>query len=264
MHIFRVWAPFASRVDVNISGRSRALGRDDDGWWTAQVVDAYPGQDYAYSVDGNDPRPDPRSGWQPNGVHCPSRILDSRFEWTDQKWNPRPLAAGIIYEMHVGTFTTAGTFLAAIEKLDYLVELGVTHLEMMPIAEFPGTWGWGYDGVDLFAPYHYYGTPDDLKRLVNACHERGLAVLLDVVYNHFGPDGNYLAQFGPYTTDKYRTPWGNAINLDSALSEGVRSFLIDNAVMWLRDCTLTGLGWMRSTRSSTRALAISWSSWLIA
>ncbi|HLJ45969.1 MAG TPA: malto-oligosyltrehalose trehalohydrolase [Bryobacteraceae bacterium] len=241
MRVFRVWAPFASSVDVNVDDHSHSLQAEHENWWEACVAAANPGTDYTYSVNGGTPVPDPRSAWQPYGVHGPSRVVDSFFEWTDQKWNALPLASGVIYELHIGTFTADGTFLAAIEKLDHLVALGVTHIEMMPIAEFPGRWGWGYDGVDLFAPHHHYGTPDDLKRFVNACHERGLAVLLDVVYNHFGPDGNYLSKFGPYTTEKYKTPWGNAINLDSALCRGVRTFLLENAVMWIRDFHFDGL-----------------------
>jgi maltooligosyltrehalose trehalohydrolase len=210
-------------------------------WWEARVQDANPGTDYCFSVDGSKPVPDPRSRWQPYGVHGPSRLVRDDFAWTDREWNPPPLASAIIYELHIGTFTPEGTFLAAIEKLNAIVELGVTHIELMPVAEFPGKWGWGYDGVDLFAPFHHYGSPEDLKTLVNACHERGLAVLLDVVYNHFGPDGNYLETFGPYATRRYETPWGKAVNLDGPMSEGVREFFIANTVMWLRDYHFDGL-----------------------
>ncbi|HVZ36396.1 MAG TPA: malto-oligosyltrehalose trehalohydrolase, partial [Polyangiaceae bacterium] len=154
---------------------------------------------------------------------------------------PTPLEQGVIYELHIGTFTSAGTFAGAIERLDQLVELGVTHLELMPLAEFPGSRGWGYDGVDLFAPHHAYGTPDDLKRLVDACHARGLSVLLDVVYNHLGPDGNYLGRFGPYFTREYATPWGAAVNLDGSGSDEVRRFFCDNALMWLENYHFDGL-----------------------
>lgn len=235
MHLFRVWGPKASGLNVNVDGQSYPMAQCGDLWWEARVDGAHPGSDYSFSVDGGEPVPDPRSPWQPEGVHGPSRIVDQSFPWTDKNWNPPPLASGVVYELHIGTFTPAGSFLAAIDKLDHLVRLGVTHVELMPVAEFPGQWGWGYDGVDLYAPNHHYGTPDDLKTLVNACHARGLAVILDVVYNHFGPDGNYLGNFAPYTTEKYKTPWGNAVNLDSELSPGVRSFFIDNAVMWMRD-----------------------------
>ena len=163
------------------------------------------------------------------------------FPWTDQQWRAGPLSSATFYELHVGTFTREGTFIAAIDKLDYLADLGVTHIELMPIAEFSGSRGWGYDGVDLYAPHHFYGEPDDLKRVVDACHARGLAVILDVVYNHLGPVGNYLARFGPYFTQRYATPWGQAMNFDGASSDEVRRFLCDNALMWLRDYHFDGL-----------------------
>lgn len=241
MHTFRIWSPYASRVEVRIGGESYAMAQCGEGWWEARVESADAGVDYTFSVDDSQPLPDPQSRWQPEGVHGSSRLTAGEFPWTDRNWNPAPLAAGIIYELHIGTFTPEGTFRAAIDKLDHLVDLGVTHIEIMPVAEFPGRWGWGYDGVDLSAPFHHYGSPEDLKALVNCCHERGVAVLLDVVYNHFGPDGNYLAKFGPYTTDRYETPWGNAVNLDGPLSDPVRAFLVDNAVMWLRDYHFDGL-----------------------
>ena len=163
------------------------------------------------------------------------------FTWTDQGWQAKPLSSAIVYELHVGTFTPQGTFIAAIDKLDHLVDLGITHIELMPAAEFSGTRGWGYDGVDLYAPHHAYGEPDDLKRLVDASHARGLAVILDVVYNHLGPAGNYLARFGPYFTQRYATPWGQAINFDGPQSDEVRRFFCDNALMWLRDYHFDGL-----------------------
>jgi maltooligosyltrehalose trehalohydrolase len=163
------------------------------------------------------------------------------FEWTDKLWKGRPLAGSVVYEMHTGTFTPEGTFESAIARLDHIVDLGVTTVELMPVAEFSGERGWGYDGVDLYAPHHAYGGPEGLKRLVDACHSRGLAVLLDVVYNHLGPAGNYLREFGPYFTDRYSTPWGEAINFDGAFSHEVRAFFIDNALMWLRDYHFDGL-----------------------
>jgi maltooligosyltrehalose trehalohydrolase len=212
------------------------------GWWDAGRS-TFPGTDYGFSIDNAiEVLPDPRSCWQPYGVHGLSRSVDhSEFEWTDQDWAPPPLSSAVIYELHVGTFTPAGTFEAAIEKLAHLRALGVTHVELMPVAEFPGDWGWGYDGVDLYAPHHCYGGPHGLKRLVNACHAAGLAVLLDVVYNHLGPDGNYLSRFGPYMTTRYKTPWGEAINLDGPGSDEVRRYICDNALMWVGDYHIDGL-----------------------
>ncbi len=242
MHKFEVWAPLAGTVAVRIGDVSHPMQKLESNWWTAEVDDARPGQDYRFEVNGGEAIPDPRSAWQPEGVNGSSRIVDhGSFSWTDGNWQARPLASAIIYELHVGTFTPAGTFNSITERLGYLRELGVTHVELMPINEFSGPWGWGYDGVDLFAPHHSYGTPDDLKRLVDACHAEGLAVLLDVVYNHFGPAGNYLGQFGPYLTEAYKTPWGAAVNLDHEASHEVRRFFIDNALMWLRDYHFDGL-----------------------
>ncbi|MFO7955358.1 malto-oligosyltrehalose trehalohydrolase [Thioalkalivibrio sp.] len=237
-----VWAPEAHQVELECGGSRMPMDRRADGWWSLQTSRVMHGSDYAFRVDGNGPLPDPRSAWQPQGVHGPSRWLDhSRFVWNDAGWQAPPLAAAVIQEIHVGTFTPAGTFDGVIDRLDHLAELGVTHLELMPVAEFPGERGWGYDGVDLYAPHHAYGGPEGLKRLVDACHCRGIAVLLDVVYNHLGPDGNYLAQFGPYFTDRYHTPWGDAVNLDGPDSDTVRRFFIDNALMWLRDYHIDGL-----------------------
>jgi maltooligosyltrehalose trehalohydrolase len=213
-----------------------------DGWWKADVESAGPGTAYSFAPDGHTAVPDPRSPWQPHGVHGPSCLIDhDSFPWTDGTFQARPLPSAVIYEMHVGTFTPEGTFEAAIGRLDHLVELGITHLELMPVNEFSGAWGWGYDGVDLFAPHHHYGSPDALKALINAAHERGIAVLLDVVYNHLGPAGNYLNRFGPYFTPRHRTPWGEAVNLDGPFSDEVRRFFIDNALMWLRDYHFDGL-----------------------
>jgi maltooligosyltrehalose trehalohydrolase len=235
---FRVWAPAARQVEVVLDGGRVAMTVGAAGWWTAEAE----GLDYAFAVDGADPLPDPRSPWQPRGVHGPSRVVDhAAFRWTDAGWQAPPLAAGLVYELHVGTFTPAGTFDGAIERLDHLVRLGVTHVELMPVAQFPGGHGWGYDGVDLFAPHAAYGGPDGLKRLIDACHGRGLAVLLDVVYNHLGPAGNYLERFGPYFTDRYATPWGRAVNLDGPGSDDVRRFFCDNALAWLRDYHADGL-----------------------
>jgi maltooligosyltrehalose trehalohydrolase len=239
---FRLWAPNANQVELKIGSDFFGMTRGDGNWWRTEIPLAKTGIDYAFVLDGGEPVPDPRSLWQPNGIHGPSRTVDhGAFSWTDQSWQAKPLSSAIVYELHVGTFTPRGTFIAAIDKLDYLVDLGVTHIELMPVAEFSGTHGWGYDGVDLYAPHHAYGEPDDLKRLVDATHARGLAVILDVVYNHLGPAGNYLARFGPYFTQRYATPWGEAINFDGPQSDEVRRFFCDNALMWLRDYHFDGL-----------------------
>jgi maltooligosyltrehalose trehalohydrolase len=201
------------------------------------------GVDYGFRLNGShDVLPDPRSPFQPNGPHGMSRSVNhAAFKWNDHGWRPPPLSSGLIYELHVGTFTREGTFDSAIDKLDHLVSLGVTHVEIMPVAEFPGVRGWGYDGVSLFGPHHAYGGPDGLKRLVDAAHQRGLAMILDVVYNHLGPSGNYLPLFGPYFHQDRKTPWGDAINFAGADSDEVRRFFLDNALIWLRDYHFDGL-----------------------
>jgi maltooligosyltrehalose trehalohydrolase len=238
MHRFEVWAPAATRVEVEVGGARVPMEPVGDrrGWHAAEVADAGPGVAYAFVLDGGEPLPDPRSPSQPDGVFGPSVVVDhDAFPWTDQGWRGMHLPAAVVYELHVGTFTPEGTFEAVIDKLDHLVDLGVTAVELLPVNEFSGTRGWGYDGVDLYAPHHHYGGPEGLKLLVDACHHRGLGVILDVVYNHLGPTGNHLAQFGPYFTDRYGTPWGDAVNLDGPGSDEVRAFFIDNACMWLRD-----------------------------
>ena len=238
---YRVWAPHAASVDLHVGADVVAMRRGARGWWESDRR-MRAGELYGYALDGSAPIPDPRSEYQPAGIHGLSQCIDHHaFTWTDAGWQPPPLASAVIYELHVGTFSEAGTFDGAVARLDHLAELGVTHVELMPVAEFSGSRGWGYDGVDLFAPHHSYGEPDALKRLVDACHRRRLAVLLDVVYNHVGPAGNYLSRFGPYFTDRYRTPWGPAMNLDGGGSEDVRRFLCDNALMWLRDYHFDGL-----------------------
>ena len=195
---FDTWAPSADSVEIELEGDRHPLTRDPEGWWTVDVPAAGPGTDYAFAVDGGDPVPDPRSSWQPEGIHGPSRVVDhAAFPWTDAGWRPPALADGIVYELHVGTFSREGTFDGARARLGHLVRLGITHVELMPVAEFSGNHGWGYDGVDLYAPKASYGGPEGLKRLVDECHRRGLAVVLDVVYNHLGPAGNYLEKFGP-------------------------------------------------------------------
>jgi maltooligosyltrehalose trehalohydrolase len=239
---FRVWAPYAGKVEVELDGDRIEMKRVPPGWWTVDVPSARPGADYSFRVDGGDPRPDPRSAWQPDGVHGRSRLVDhAPFPWTDRNWQSRPLSSAIAYELHVGTFTETGTFDAAIARLDHLVDLGITHVEIMPVNEFAGVRGWGYDGVDLYAPHHAYGGPEGFKRLVDACHARGLGVILDVVFNHFGPEGMYLAEFGPYFSRDYGTPWGPAVNLVEPLCDEVRKFIIDCALAWLRDYHVDGL-----------------------
>lgn len=240
----RVWAPSAERVEAELTADGRLLPMEptDGGWWSVDDASIGPGTRYLFRVDGEPGRPDPRSPWQPDGVHGPSCVVDhDAFTWHDRGWDAPPLSEAVIYEAHIGTFSTEGTFRGAIERLDHLVELGVTHLELMPVAAFAGTWGWGYDGVDLWSPHPAYGSPDDLKALVDAAHGRGIAMLLDCVYNHLGPDGNHLAAFGPYFTDRYSTPWGEAVNVDDAGSTEVRRFIVDNALMWLRDHHFDGL-----------------------
>ena len=242
MSVFSVWAPIPNTVEVQIDGHVFPMQRTSDGWWTANIATARRDCDYGFILDGADPLPDPRSPFQPKGVHGLSRWVDHQyFPWHDQHWNAPPLSGAVIYELHVGTFTSGGTFETAIEKLEHLASLGVTHVELMPVNEFPGNRNWGYDGVDLFAPHHAYGGPDELKRLVDACHARHLAVLLDVVYNHLGPAGNHLGKFAPYLTRKYASAWGESLNFDDAGSDQVRRFFCDNALMWLRDYHFDGL-----------------------
>ncbi|HEY2429921.1 MAG TPA: alpha-amylase family glycosyl hydrolase, partial [Acidimicrobiales bacterium] len=239
----RVWAPHASEVSIDLGeGGTRSLIEDGGGWFTDRGP-LLAGTRYRLRLDGGDALPDPRSPWQPEGVEGPSATVDhGDFAWTDAAWTgPPPLASAVVYELHVGTFTAEGTFDGVVGHLADLRRLGITHIELMPVAEFPGTRGWGYDGVLLYAPHHAYGGPEGLKRLVDACHREGLAVVLDVVYNHLGPSGNHLARFGPYFTDRYATPWGDAVNLDGRGSDEVRRFFVDNALMWLRDYHVDGL-----------------------
>jgi maltooligosyltrehalose trehalohydrolase len=245
---FRVWAPAARSVELIPEGpRHRGapvpLARDGDGFFTARLAGFGPGDRYRYRVDGNGPFPDPASRFQPEGVHGPSEIVDpTRFAWTDGRWRGVRPDELVIYELHVGTFTLEGTFAAAAQRLPALAELGVTAVEIMPVADFPGTRNWGYDGVSLFAPARCYGTPDDLRRLVDEAHRLGLAVLLDVVYNHLGPDGNYLGAFSPYYFNAaHQTPWGGALNFGGAHSGPVREFFLQNALHWLHEYHLDGL-----------------------
>ena len=240
--IFSVWAPAAKSVELVTAARRVALTVDDRGYWQAEVDAADVRAGYRYSIDGGGPLPDPRSRWQPQGVHGPSQVPELRpAAPRATQFRPRALRDAVIYELHIGTFTPTGTYAAARERLGHLADLGITHVELMPLATFPGRRGWGYDGVDLYAPLPAYGTPGELADFTAACHEQGLAVLLDVVYNHLGPDGNYLGAYGPYFTDRVKTPWGQAVNYDGAQSDEVRRFFIDNALMWLGDYGFDGL-----------------------
>jgi len=244
MYEFKVWAPRPQRVAVQVGDSVYPMsGPDECGWWCAKVESAKPGDDYGFLLDDDPmPYPDPRSAWQPHGVHGLSRIYEQHaFPWSDARWQGPPLTGAVIYEMHIGTFTTEGTLDSAIARLDHLAVLGITHVEIMPVAAFAGDRGWGYDGVALFAVTENYGGPDALKRFVDACHAKGLAVILDVVYNHFGPVGNYTGKYAPYLTALHCTPWGDAINFEGPGSDQVRRFFCDNALMWLCDFHLDGL-----------------------
>jgi maltooligosyltrehalose trehalohydrolase len=245
---FRVWAPGHERVDVILYGpgpeRVQPLRAEDEGYFSALAEGVGAGSRYRYRLDGADTYPDPASRSQPDGVHEPSEVVDpGAFRWTDHDWRGLPLEELLIYELHVGTFTEDGTFDAVAEQLPYLRELGVTAIELMPVADFPGQRNWGYDGVCLYAPARVYGGSEALKRLVDAAHRHGLAVLLDVVYNHFGPEGNYLPAItsGKIFTEAHQTPWGAAINYDGASSRAVREFVIQNALYWIHEYHLDGL-----------------------
>ncbi|MCX2837398.1 malto-oligosyltrehalose trehalohydrolase [Salinimicrobium sp. MT39] len=241
---FCVWAPFAESVEVHFekSGKFEALIKDEKGYWFKEVQNIPPGATYKYRIDHKDEFPDPASLSQPQGVHSWSQVVDLKaHQWQDELWKGRKLSEMIIYELHVGTFTRAGTFEAVIDKLDHLEELGINTLELMPIAQFPGARNWGYDGVYPFAAQDSYGGVAGLKKLVDACHARGFSIILDVVYNHLGPEGNYISQYGPYFTDKYHTPWGSALNFDDEYSDQVRHHFKQNALMWLEDFHFDGL-----------------------
>jgi maltooligosyltrehalose trehalohydrolase len=244
---FAVWAPRATRVDIAFEYPgftvTRPLSANRDGTFTGWEPDLPNGTRYRFRLDGGRELPDPASRWQPEGVHGPSAYVDpTQFVWTDSDWGGLSRDALIIYELHVGTFTPEGTFAGVESKLGYLASLGVTAVELMPVAEAAGCRNWGYDGVDLFAPSHHYGTPDDLRRLVNAAHAHGLGVILDVVYNHLGPDGAYLSAFSDqYFTERHASPWGAAVNLDGEGSEHVRTFFIENALHWLNEYHVDGL-----------------------
>jgi maltooligosyltrehalose trehalohydrolase len=241
---FRVWAPLSASVHLHIVAPKDAVVCMESkqlGYHNAVVEGIRPGARYFYQLSNGKEFPDPVSRYQPEGVHGPSEVVGPQFDWRDEHWFGLPIENYVIYELHVGTFTPEGTFEAVIPHLDGLAGIGITAIELMPVAQFPGARNWGYDGVYPFAVQNSYGGPHGLKKLVNACHERGLAVVLDVVYNHVGPEGNYLPQFGPYFTDRYKTPWGPALNFDDAHSDEVRHFFISNALEWITDFHIDAL-----------------------
>jgi len=241
---FLVWAPIVQKVEVHIVSPKELivpLEKDTRGYHQAIAEGVEPSYLYFYRLDSKKERPDPASRYQPRGVHGPSQVVDSHFPWQDQNWSGLSLEKYIIYELYVGTFTQEGTFDAIIPYLDELKDLGITAVELMPVGQFPGNRNWGYDGAYPFAVQDSYGGPEGLKRLVNACHHKRLAVVLDVVYNHLGPEGNYVADFGPYFTDRYKTPWGAALNFDGPHSDEVRRFFIENAIYWLTDFHIDAL-----------------------
>ncbi len=239
---FIVWAPLAEGLELMLPSRVVPMQREQDGYWRAVAGDAPPGTEYLYRINGERERPDPASSFQPQGVHGPSQVLDhSSFRWEDDHWRGISLREMVIYEVHIGTFTPEGTFDAAAARVEELLDLGVNALEIMPVAQFPGERNWGYDGVYPFSVQNSYGGPEGLKRLVNECHRKGVAVVLDVVYNHLGHEGNYLQEYGPYFTDRYLTPWGRAVNFDGAYSDGVRNFFIQNALHWFRNYHIDAL-----------------------
>src|ERR1044072_1230048 len=237
--MFRVWAPLAKRVEVTILGdepRVFALEGSSAGAFEARVPGVGVGADYFYVLDGERERPDPVSRFQPKGVHGPSRVVEPEgFAWTDKDWKGLALKDYIIYELHTGTFTPEGTFESVITKLAHLKSLGITAVELMPVAEFPGARNWGYDGAHLYAPQSTYGGPVGLKKLIDACHREGLAFVLDVVYNHLGPEGNYAGEYMPLYSDKHKSPGGEGLNFDGAESDGVRRYFIENALYWLTE-----------------------------
>ena len=241
----RVWAPRCRLVEIAVEGgKTIPLEPETNGYFAGPILGLREGGCYQFRLDRGDRLyPDPASRFQPDGPHGPSQLVDSRqFRWTDNEWPGISRSALVIYEMHIGTFTSAGTWRAASEQLSLLAELGITALEIMPVAEFPGQFGWGYDGVNLFAPTRLYGEPDDFRHFVNRAHKCGLGVILDVVYNHFGPDGNYLGQFSSdYVSSRYKNEWGEAINFDGENSAPVREFFVANAAYWIREFHLDGL-----------------------
>jgi maltooligosyltrehalose trehalohydrolase len=261
---FTIWAPAAETIKLQLDGAEDLLPlvRQADGWHEMVTRDAHVGSRYRFSLPNGMLVPDPASRFQPEDVHGPSEVIDpASYRWRDADWKGLVWSDAIIYELHVGTFTQAGTFLAAIEKLDHLVELGITGIEVMPVADFPGKRNWGYDGVLLYAPDSSYGRPEDFKTLIDAAHERGLLVILDAVYNHFGPDGNFLPMYAPQIfTDRHKTPWGDAVNYDSAGNEFVRELSFTTRCTGLMSSILMGSGWMPCMRSTIIRNGMFWMS----
>lgn len=239
---FRLWAPFVKEVRLLLKDRTDPfkMDKEDDSYWYAEPDQVKPGTLYKFELDG-EPFPDPASRSQPMGVHSWSEVTSSDFSWSDQGWQAPELSKLIIYELHTGTFSPSGTFAGVVEKLGHLLELGVNCIEIMPVAQFPGGRNWGYDGAYPYAVQNSYGGRQGLKELVNNCHEKGIAVILDVVYNHMGPEGNYFSYFGPYFTSRYKTPWGQALNFDDKYSDSVRNYFLANALMWLEEFHIDGL-----------------------
>ena len=241
---FQLWAPLADSVQLKLQGVAAPIKMvsRSGGWFETRVFEAEPGDRYEFLLSDGKRCPDPASRFQPDGPHGMSEVIDPRaYAWRHSDWRGLPWHEAVLYELHVGTFTEEGTFSAAIGKLDHLRNLGVTAVEIMPISDFSGEYGWGYDGVMPFAPAHVYGRPEEVKAFIDACHDRSIMVILDVVYNHFGPDGNYLDQYTPLTTERHKTPWGAALNFDDELSDGVRDFFVQNALYWLGEYRLDGL-----------------------
>ncbi len=239
-----VWSPNAKKAAIQLLhlGRELPLSKEQYGYWHTQTTELKEGSLYKIILDDKDPLPDPASVYQPEGVHGPSSVVDLRtFKWTDDNWNNLDLPEYLLYELHTGTFSPEGDFVGIESKLDYLISLGITAIEIMPVAQFPGNRNWGYDGVFPYAVQNSYGGPKALQHLVNTCHQKGLAVVLDVVYNHVGPEGNYFNEYGPYFTEKYNTPWGNAVNFDDAGSDPVRHYFTENVLMWFRDFHIDAL-----------------------
>ncbi|MEM0969608.1 MAG: malto-oligosyltrehalose trehalohydrolase, partial [Verrucomicrobiota bacterium] len=240
---FEVWAPNCQTLDViSSSGQITPLERSSSGHFDGEVSGLSVGDSYHFRLDGDQLRPDPESRFQPQGVHGPSQIVDPlAYAWRDAQWKGISKESLIVYELHIGTFSPEGTYEGALARLDHICALGATAIELLPLAQTPGRWNWGYDGVNLFAPNHHYGTPEELRKFVDQCHSRGLAVILDVVYNHLGPEGNYLACYGPYHSRKHKTPWGPALNFDGNQSGPVREYICQNALYWLEEFHFDGL-----------------------